>query len=66
MMGKTLQRTWSRTILMKSFVLLIIVLLSGGSVAVAGPIGFIGIVTRILPDFLLGSITDGEYRIVVC
>ena len=39
-----------RTILMKSFVLLI-VLLSGGSVAVAGPIGFIGIVTP--PDFLL-------------
>lgn len=41
-----------RTILMKSFVLLIIVLLSGGSVAVAGG-GFIGIITRTFPDFLL-------------
>lgn len=42
-----------RTILMKSFVLLIIVLLSGGSVAVAGPIGFIGIVTPHFARFLV-------------
>ena len=44
----------------KSFVLLIIVLLSGGSVAVAGPIGFIGIVTPHLLDLLLELITDGD------
>ncbi len=42
-----------RTILMKSFVLLIIVLLSGGSVAVAGQIGFIGIVTPHVARFLV-------------
>ena len=50
-----------RTILMKSFVLLIIVLLSGGSVAVAGPIGFIGIVTPHFARFLVG--VDHRWRV---
>ena len=46
---------------MKSFVLLIIVLLSGGSVAVAGPIGFIGIVTPHFARFLVG--VDHRWRV---
>ncbi|QWU43553.1 iron ABC transporter permease [Bacillus sp. NP247] len=55
MMGEDVAKgLGQRTILMKSFVLLIIVLLSGGSVAVAGPIGFIGIVTPHFSRALVG------------
>ena len=61
MMGEDVAKgLGQRTILMKSFVLLIIVLLSGGSVAVAGPIGFIGIVTPHFARFLVGSRSQME------
>lgn len=40
------QKTW----LIKVLAALTIVLLAGGAVAVAGPIGFIGITFRCLPD----------------
>ena len=53
------ERIGQRTILMKSFVLLIIVLLSGGSVA--GPIGFIGIITPHFARFLVG--VDHRWRV---
>ena len=60
MMGEDVAKgLGQRTILMKSFVLLIIVLLSGGSVAVAGPIGFIGIITH-FARFLVG--VDHRWR----
>ncbi|EJT21491.1 iron compound ABC transporter permease [Bacillus anthracis str. UR-1] len=62
MMGEDVAKgLGQRTILMKSFVLLIIVLLSGGSVAVAGPIGFIGIVTPHFARFLVG--VDHRWRV---
>ena len=65
MMGEDVAKgLGQRTILMKSFVLLIIVLLSGGSVA--GPIGFIELLLRILRDFLLELTTDGECLIADC
>ena len=62
MMGEDVAKgLGQRTILMKSFVLLIIVLLSGGSVAVAGPIGFIGIITPHFARFLVG--VDHRWRV---
>ena len=60
MMGEDVAKgLGQRTILMKSFVLLIIVLLSGGSVA--GPIGFIGIITPHFARFLVG--VDHRWRV---
>lgn len=62
MMGEDVAKgLGQRTILMKSFVLLIIVLLCGGSVAVAGPIGFIGIITPHFARFLVG--VDHRWRV---
>ena len=62
MMGEDVAKgLGQRTILMKSFVLLIIVLLSGGSVAVVGPIGFIGIITPHFARFLVG--VDHRWRV---
>ncbi|MEM5671035.1 iron ABC transporter permease [Bacillus cereus] len=62
MMGEDVAKgLGQRTILMKSFVLLIIVLLSGGAVAVAGPIGFIGIITPHFARFLVG--VDHRWRV---
>ena len=67
MMGEDVAKgLGQRTILMKSFVLLIIVLLSGGSVAVALPIGFIGIITPHFARFLVELTTDGECLIADC
>ena len=65
MMGEDVAKgLGQRTILMKSFVLLIIVLLSGGSRLL--PIGFIGIITPHFARFLVELTTDGECLIADC
>ncbi|MDO6656406.1 iron ABC transporter permease [Anaerobacillus sp. 1_MG-2023] len=50
-----------RTLLVKAFAALFIVFLAGGSVAVAGPIGFIGIVVPHVARFFTGP----DYRWVI-
>ncbi|CAI8986697.1 ferric enterobactin ABC transporter membrane subunit FebD [Bacillus sp. IT-79MI2] len=62
MMGEDVAKgLGQRTVMMKAFVLLIIVLLSGGSVAVAGPIGFVGIITPHFARALVG--VDHRWRV---
>ncbi|WNQ11906.1 iron ABC transporter permease [Paenibacillus aurantius] len=50
-----------RTMLIKSMAALVIVLLAGGSVAVAGPIVFVGIIIPHIVRFLIGA----DYRWIV-
>ncbi|MBJ8027028.1 iron ABC transporter permease [Bacillus cereus group sp. N21] len=62
MMGEDVAKgLGQRTVMMKAFVLLIIVLLSGGSVAVAGPIGFVGIIIPHFAKALVG--VDHRWRV---
>lgn len=62
MMGEDVAKgLGQRTVMMKSFVMVIIVLLSGGAVAVAGPIGFVGIITPHFARALVG--VDHRWRV---
>jgi iron complex transport system permease protein len=65
MMGEDIARgLGQRTLLVKTIAAVIIVLLAGGSVAVAGPIGFIGIVIPHMARYWVGS--DHRWLIPYC
>ena len=55
-----------RTMMTKITLGIIIIILAGSSVAVAGSIGFIGLIVPIWRSILLGRITAGLFRIVRC